>query len=169
MGERYDFGRNWSELATQFEKQHINQACADLARLVGNIEEQGFLDIGCGSGLHSVAALKLGAKMVHAVDYDPDCVATTKAVLSQFAPDGDWKVERADALDPATLPQETFDIVYSWGVYASYGRHVGCDPQRSGARRPAGRFCIAPYLKTPLCGAWTVEKKLCAQNNGSGR
>lgn len=76
MNERYDFGRNWSELAARFEERHLQQACSDLARLVGDLKGCSFLDVGCGSGLHSAAALKLGASRVFALDYDPDCVAT---------------------------------------------------------------------------------------------
>src|SRR5204862_7777872 len=30
-----------------------------------------FLDIGCGSGLFSLAAMRLGASRVHSFDYDP--------------------------------------------------------------------------------------------------
>ena len=61
MNARYDFGRNWSELAARFEEEHLDQACDDLRRLVGDVEGRTFLDIGCGSGLHSAAALRLGA------------------------------------------------------------------------------------------------------------
>jgi 2-polyprenyl-6-hydroxyphenyl methylase/3-demethylubiquinone-9 3-methyltransferase len=164
MNERYDFGRNWSELAAQFDERHVDQACVDLARLVGEIEGRTFLDIGCGSGLHSAAALKLGAKKVFALDYDSDCVATTTAVLSRFAPNGDWKVKRGDALDPATLPQEGFDIVYSWGVLHHTGDMWRAIKNAAACVGPSGRFSIALYLKTPFCGAWAVEKKLYAQN-----
>ncbi|WP_192250612.1 50S ribosomal protein L11 methyltransferase [Mesorhizobium silamurunense] len=86
MNARYDFGRNWSELAERFEQEHLDRACEDLSRLVGDVKDKTFLDIGCGSGLHSAATLRLGAAKVQALDYDTDCVETTKAVLSRFAP-----------------------------------------------------------------------------------
>ena len=46
-----------------------------------SLEGKTFLDIGCGFGIHSLPALLLGAKSVHAVDIDPDSVATTNAVI----------------------------------------------------------------------------------------
>jgi 2-polyprenyl-6-hydroxyphenyl methylase/3-demethylubiquinone-9 3-methyltransferase len=41
------------------------------------------LDIGCGSGIHSLAALRLDATEVLALDLDPDSVETTRAVLAR--------------------------------------------------------------------------------------
>lgn len=164
MEARYDFGRNWSEFAAKIDERHLEEAKTNLTRLVGNVEGFSFLDIGCGSGLHSAAALALGATKVRAVDYDSDSVSTTRAVLERFAPGADWTVERADALDSETLPKEKFDIVYSWGVL----HHTG--DMWAGIRNAAklvasdGRLCLALYLETPLCGAWKVEKRLYAQN-----
>jgi 2-polyprenyl-6-hydroxyphenyl methylase/3-demethylubiquinone-9 3-methyltransferase len=43
-------------------------------------------------------------------------VATIRAVLERFTPGVDWTVEKADPLDPATLPKEKVDTVYSCGV-----------------------------------------------------
>lgn len=165
IADRYDFGRNWSELASRFDDSNVNQAKVDLARLVGDLQGKTFLDIGCGSGLHSAAALKLGAKRVYAVDYDTDCVSTTKAVLERFAAGHDWQVRRGDVLDRSTLPQETFDIVYSWGVLHHTGSMWKAIENAASSVKPGGRFCMALYLKTPFCGAWAVEKKLYAQNN----
>lgn len=43
-----------------------------------NVDGQDILDIGSGSGILSIAAAKLGAKSVTAIDIDPVCVKTTK-------------------------------------------------------------------------------------------
>jgi 2-polyprenyl-6-hydroxyphenyl methylase/3-demethylubiquinone-9 3-methyltransferase len=161
---RYDFGRNWAELAAQFDEQHLRHACANLSRLVGDLEGQSFLDIGCGSGLHSAAALKLGAERVYALDYDTKCVETTRAVCERFAPGGEWTVERGDALNPASLPDGKFDVVYSWGVLHHTGDMWSAIRNAAACVKPGGRFCVALYLKTPLCGAWQVEKRIYAQN-----
>jgi 2-polyprenyl-6-hydroxyphenyl methylase/3-demethylubiquinone-9 3-methyltransferase len=131
-----------------------------LTRLVGDVQGCSFLDIGCGSGLHSAAALALGASKVRAVDYDPDSVATTRAVLERFAPGLDWTVERADALDLKTLPTETFDIVYSWGVLHHTGDMWKGISNAAALVAPGGRLVLALYLRTPLCGAWKVEKRI---------
>jgi predicted RNA methylase len=160
MNARYDFGRNWSELAARFEEAHLDQACDDLRRLVGDVEGRTFLDIGCGSGLHSAAALRLGARKVRALDYDDRCVETTKAVLHRFAPQEDWLVGQADVLDKTSLPSETFDIVYSWGVLHHTGDMWTAIRNAADLVGSEGRFGIAIYLKTPLCGLWTIEKRL---------
>ncbi|TGS10223.1 class I SAM-dependent methyltransferase [Mesorhizobium sp. M2E.F.Ca.ET.209.01.1.1] len=160
MNARYDFGRNWSGLAEGFEEEHLSQACADLHRLVGNVTGKTFLDIGCGSGLHSAAALRLGAASVTAFDYDLSCIATTRAVLSRFASNAKWSVGHGDVLDRASLPSGTFDIVYSWGVLHHTGDMWTAIRNAGGLVGKGGRYAIAIYLKTPLCGLWTVEKRL---------
>lgn len=160
MDARYDFGRNWSELAARFENQHLERACEDLHRLVGDLDGKTFLDIGCGSGLHSAAALRLGAAKVEALDYDLDCVETTRAVLSRFAPNAEWNVARADVLDKASLPSDSFDVVYSWGVLHHTGDMWTAIENAASLVAKRGSFGIAIYLKTPLCGPWKIEKRL---------
>jgi D-alanine-D-alanine ligase-like ATP-grasp enzyme/methylase of polypeptide subunit release factors len=49
----------------------------DLARLIDVQPEETVLDLGCGSGLLSIAAAKLGAKRVVAVDIDPRALSAT--------------------------------------------------------------------------------------------
>jgi 2-polyprenyl-6-hydroxyphenyl methylase/3-demethylubiquinone-9 3-methyltransferase len=137
MAARYDFGRNWAALAAQLGEEHVAQACADLRWLVGDIAGRSFLDIGCGSGLHSVAALRLGAKRVLAVDYDSRCVEVARAKLRRFAPAGDWEVRRADVLAPASLPTGHFDhhTGAMWRAVANAAKRVA----------PGGRFFVALY------------------------
>ena len=119
-----------------------------------------FLDIGCGSGLFSLAALQLGAK-VHSFDYDPDAVATTRQLRDRYAPDSDWRVEQGSVLDSSLISRlGQFDIVYSWGVLhhtgalwealdaacrlvAPGGLAVRVDLQRSGSAQPRVDTCQA--------------------------
>jgi 2-polyprenyl-6-hydroxyphenyl methylase/3-demethylubiquinone-9 3-methyltransferase len=65
-----------------------------------------------GSGLHSLAALKLGARSIVAIDIDENSVATTRELLTRLAPP-DWRTEIKSAfdLDPS---DGTFDVIYSW-------------------------------------------------------
>jgi D-alanine-D-alanine ligase len=49
----------------------------DLARLLDVHSGETVLDLGCGSGLLSIAAAKLGAKQVVAIDIDPRALAAT--------------------------------------------------------------------------------------------
>jgi 2-polyprenyl-6-hydroxyphenyl methylase/3-demethylubiquinone-9 3-methyltransferase len=157
---RYDFGRNWSALAEGFEEDHVVRAGKDLQRLVGDIAGRTFLDLGCGSGLHSVAALRLGASSVHAIDYDPRCVEVARATLRRFAPDGCWRVEQADLLARQTLPNQRFDLVYSWGVLHHTGDMWSAIRNSAALVASRGSLAIAIYVRTPLCGVWRFEKQL---------
>ncbi|HEY2253129.1 MAG TPA: class I SAM-dependent methyltransferase, partial [Planctomycetaceae bacterium] len=117
LASHFEFGRNWSGYAELIDDDRIEQAVRGLERLAGRdaIAGKTVLDIGCGSGLHSLAALRLGAARVVAVDLDPHSVATAKQVLSQYAPDSLWDVREQSVfdLDPQQLGE--FDVVYAWG------------------------------------------------------
>jgi SAM-dependent methyltransferase len=82
-----------------------------------------FLDIGSGSGLFSLAARRLGAR-VHSFDYDPHSVACTMELRRRYFPDeAEWTIEEGSALDAAYLKSlGEFDIVYSWGVLHHTGQ-----------------------------------------------
>ncbi|MDI7261187.1 MAG: class I SAM-dependent methyltransferase, partial [Thermodesulfobacteriota bacterium] len=76
-----------------------------------------FLDIGSGSGLFSLAARRLGAR-VHSFDYDSLSVVCTMELKRRFFPnDRDWTIEQGDVLNLGYLESlGQFDFVYSWGV-----------------------------------------------------
>lgn len=161
---RYDFGRNWSDLTARLEERHVLEASKDLARLTGDLDGKTFLDIGCGSGLHAAAACRLGARKVVAIDYDPQSVATARTVLDRFAGGPNWQVGQADATDMSSLPADSFDIVYSWGVLHHTGNMEKAVRNAAALVAPGGRLCMALYLKTPLCGFWRVEKRIYSRN-----
>jgi SAM-dependent methyltransferase len=110
------------------------------------LEGKSFLDIGSGSGLFSLAARRLGAR-VHSFDYDPESVACTQELKHRFfASDADWTIERGSVLDADYIKRlGRFDIVYSWGVL----HHTGAMWQAlENARLPVsvgGRLFIAIY------------------------
>lgn len=84
---------------------------------IDSLKGKTFLDIGSGSGLFSLAAYLLGAK-VYSFDYDVDSVACTKYLQEKYAKDSnDWSVQQGSVLDKNFLQQfGTVDILYSWGV-----------------------------------------------------
>jgi 2-polyprenyl-6-hydroxyphenyl methylase/3-demethylubiquinone-9 3-methyltransferase len=84
---------------------------------VSDLRRRSFLDVGSGSGLFSLAARRLGAR-VHSFDYDPASVACTAELRRRYYPDDDdWTVERGSVLDRRHLESlGTFDVVYAWGV-----------------------------------------------------
>lgn len=76
LNTHFAFGKNWAAYAAKISAEEIAEAERGLLRLLGGqrLDGQRFLDIGCGSGLHSLAALRLGAREVWALDIDPDSV-----------------------------------------------------------------------------------------------
>ncbi|MFK7930048.1 MAG: class I SAM-dependent methyltransferase, partial [Myxococcota bacterium] len=117
-GERFRFGANWTSFLTLLDEDRIRVAEESLKRFLGDISGKRFIDVGSGSGLFSLAARRLGAK-VWSFDFDPDSVACTSELKRRyFADDPDWKVlGQASVLDREFLADlGQFDIVYSWGV-----------------------------------------------------
>jgi 2-polyprenyl-6-hydroxyphenyl methylase/3-demethylubiquinone-9 3-methyltransferase len=158
---RFRFGENWLDFSELINDTKIRESEARLASLVGvePLKGKTFLDIGSGSGLHSLAALRLGVERVLAVDLDPQSVATTKGVLAKFWNGTNWAVEERSVFDLDPQRAGTYDVVYSWGVL----HHTG-DMQRAIRKacemvKPGGLLALALYGKTPYCGMWTRIKR----------
>jgi len=118
-----------------------------------------FLDIGCGSGLHSLAALRLGAGEVVALDIDPDSVATTRELLRVNASGQRWSVMERSIFDPEIGSIGSFDMVYSWGVLHHTGAMHRALRAAGALVAPGGQFIFALYRRTPLCWFWKIEKR----------
>ena len=119
QGERFQFGENWRRFLADLDDKRIAAAENSLRNMleVEDLKGRTFLDIGSGSGLFSLAARRLGAR-VHSFDYDPQSVACTRELRRRyFEDDPDWRIEEGSALDPQYLESlGKFDVVYSWGV-----------------------------------------------------
>jgi len=120
-GERFEFGQNWSNFLHNLNDTRIHEAEKSLTNMLtldeNKLANRTFLDAGSGSGLFSLAARRLGAR-VHSFDYDPQSVACTNALKQRFfMDDPDWQIEHGSVLDQDYLQSlGTFDYVYSWGV-----------------------------------------------------
>jgi 2-polyprenyl-3-methyl-5-hydroxy-6-metoxy-1,4-benzoquinol methylase len=145
---RFEFGRNWRRFLSTLDEERIHEAEKSLLSMleVETLRDRSFLDIGSGSGLFSLAARRLGAR-VHSFDYDPESVACAQELKGRFfAGDADWTIERGSVLDADYITRlGQFDIVYSWGVL----HHTGAMWRAlSNAALPVGaggRLFIAIY------------------------
>ena len=116
---RFKFGKNWEYFLNSLDEAGIHQAEISLKEMLGinTLAGKTFLDVGSGSGVFSLAARRLGAK-VTSFDYDFDSVECAKKLKKQFFDDNDnWQIDQGDVLNAEYLKSlGQFDIVYSWGV-----------------------------------------------------
>ena len=115
---RFGFGRNWQAYLQSIDETKLKAAEDELRQqLGGDLYGRTFLDIGSGSGIHSLAAHRLGARTIVSFDYDADSVACTQQMHKRAGAPENWRVLQGSVLDAEFLMQlGTFDVVYSWGV-----------------------------------------------------
>lgn len=162
VSTHYEFGANWKAYSEKIDGEAIQKAEQGLTKLIpqASIEGRTFLDIGSGSGLHSLAALRLGAKWVTAIDIDPDSVETTRSILEQNWHGKNADVKLVSVLSPEAKNLGQFEIVYSWGVLHHTGAMWEAVEKASEHVAPGGLLVLALYQKTPLCWAWKIEKRI---------
>ncbi|MGH7035822.1 MAG: class I SAM-dependent methyltransferase [Stellaceae bacterium] len=162
---RFRFGENWQSFLDTITDEAIAEAERGMNRLFPNGEIRGasLLDIGSGSGLSALAACRLGARVVDAIDIDPQSVAATEAVLSKFVHGSKWSVQRQDLFEVPSEQPQAYDIVYSWGVLHHTEAMWNAVDRAAAMVRPQGHLAIALYHRTPLCPLWRLEKRFYAQ------
>ena len=158
---RFEFGKNWESYSHLIDPTRIESAASRLAQMLSttSLASKTFLDIGCGSGLHSLAAFALGVERVRAVDFDRHSVDTTIAMLSRFGFIDRTEVGQCSVFDLDPQRDGQFDVVYSWGVLHHTGDMNRALRVAASMVRAGGLFAVALYGKTPYCGVWTRIKR----------
>ncbi|MFE2293471.1 class I SAM-dependent methyltransferase [Streptomyces sp. NPDC059452] len=130
--------RIWSGRAPAYARTYA-QLCAhpvpallDAARVPPGAR---VLDVGCGSGTVSAAALARGAAAVHAVDAEPGMVEVTRRAV----PDADVRVGRLPELPYA---DSSFDAVLGNFVLNHVGRPLAALAELRRITRPGGRVAV---------------------------
>ena len=163
-GDRFEFGKNWTRFLQTLNDDRINAAEASLRRMLGidSLAGKTFVDVGSGSGLFSLAARRLGAR-VHSFDFDPHSVSCTRELRRRHFPDDtSWNVEEASVLDADYISKlGKFDFVYSWGVLHHTGRMWLALDNAHRLVAPAGVLFIAIYNdQGSRSRRWVIAKRV---------
>lgn len=163
-GGRFQFGKNWNRFLSRVDDARIEAARASIAEKLRTscLEGATFLDVGCGSGLFSLAARQLGAR-VFSFDYDPDSVFCAQELKRRFSPnDPEWSINQGSVLDKAYLASlGEFDVVYSWGVLHHTGEMWDALENVAPLVKPGGSLFIAIYNNAgESTRRWTVIKRI---------
>lgn len=148
----FSFGQNWSDYVTTVTKREIESARKDLEEWIGpsGVEGRTVLDIGSGSGIHSLSFLSMGACSVRSFDVDPFSVRATRTLWEKTGKPAAWTVSEGSVLDPSFLKTlGRFDLVYSWGVLHHTGAIWEALNNASTLVKPGGRLFISLYASGP--------------------
>jgi 2-polyprenyl-3-methyl-5-hydroxy-6-metoxy-1,4-benzoquinol methylase len=157
---RFEFGENWANYSKTISTSQIDSSIQRILQFFeeDDLIDKKFLDIGSGSGIHSLAALKLGVSELVAFDYDENSVNTTKDVLIKNWNKNNYRVFQGDILEGGT-GDDLFDIVYSWGVLHHTGNLKKALKNAAELTRKGGFFMFSVYGKTRYCKFWKRIKK----------
>lgn len=160
----FDFGSNWQAFSEQrLDAQRLALAARSLQSLLQRNTLQGvsFLDVGCGSGLFTIAAYQLGAAPVVGIDINPHCIGVSKHNRDRFAPTAPITFLQASALNPESLQSlGLFDIVYAWGSLHHTGAMWNSIRYVTKQVSPSGTLVLAIYNKHVTSPAWKGIKWL---------
>lgn len=166
-GRRFEFGKNWKNFLSTLNEGKIKEAEVSLQIMLDteNLTGKTFLDIGSGSGLFSLAARNLGAKVI-SFDFDELSVWSTSELKKQFYQNDDgWTVMLGSVLDNNFLTKlGEFDYVYSWGVLHHTGHMWKALENVVQLVKPNGILFIALYNRQQFASKywnfvkWTYNK-----------
>lgn len=146
----FSFGENWRSFLGTLDAASVERAGADIDGWLGEgrVRGQRVVDIGSGSGLHSLAFHLKGAAEVVSLDSDPESVHATRTLWERAGRPPTWSVSKGSILDDEFVASlGAFDIVYAWGVLHHTGDMWKAVANTCNLGRTGGVYWIAIYRK----------------------
>lgn len=157
----FDFGANWQSFISMAQSSDVDefklparlgtasrQLMVDLGvEHFSELSFTTFLDIGCGSGLHSLAAAIVRAEVL-SVDVFEGALNATKELRSKTkgANEEAWQILRGDILNPEEWAgKRQFDHVYAWGSLHHTGDVFVALRNAIRLMSPVGRIYLSVY------------------------
>lgn len=162
----FDFGRNWRDFLDHTDvdagARNMEQSLRDFLG-EERVRAKTFLDIGCGTGLASLAALRLGAAKVTGIDVSENSVRCAEDVRARFGYGPErWDVRHGSVLDAAfveSLPVS--DVVYAWGVLHHTGDMWKALQHATLPVAPGGSLFVSIYNdQGARSKAWRMLKRI---------
>ena len=164
----FDFGLNWKTFVATVDEEMLGAAMRDIQDFLGcqSLGGRKVLDVGCGSGLTSLAAFKLGAQEIVSIDIDPENIRNVERLKKTFhVPEGcRWQVLVVSATEKdemARLPMS--DLVISWGVLHHTGDMWAALDNTASLVRHDGLLYLMIYRDALLAPLWKKAKRWYVQ------
>ncbi|MDI1355068.1 MAG: class I SAM-dependent methyltransferase [bacterium] len=145
----FSFGKNWQNMLKVVAKDDFDRSLADLNRWFDNrydLKDKTIIDIGSGSGIHSLMFYSKNPAKLFSFDYDKNSVAATTSVWEKAGRPENWKVDHGSVLDKDYMDKlDKYDLVYSWGVLHHTGNMWEAIKNASKVAKPGGYFMLALY------------------------
>jgi len=144
----FAFGANWQRFLRHFTEDRVRNAEHSLLEFLGvdNLQGKSFLDIGCGSGIFSYAAYRLGAVRVVSFDADPLSAQCCSYLHDKAQRPANWEIHQNSVLNEDFISSlGKFDVVYAWGTLQHTSRMWDAIQHSANLVSKGGFFYIAIY------------------------
>ncbi|MGH9376682.1 MAG: class I SAM-dependent methyltransferase [Terriglobia bacterium] len=172
----FSFGRNWQDFVERRLNPEREQIATDSLKEFMEVEDlrgRSFLDIGCGSGLFSLGAYRLGARAITSIDVDPFSVRCCEELRRRAGEPPNWEIHEGSILDTAFLGSiPKADVVYAWGSLHHTGDMWQAIRNAASMVEKNGLFYLSIYNKVPgRMGSelWLHVKRLYNRSPRSGK